>query len=194
MPPRPKPSDLEPMAQTTVRFPRAMLKRARIRAATDEVTLQSLLIKALDAELARREKVEARRQARRSGRRTAARPIAPHTYTCLATSDFVTEPNAGHDFAAPLSQRSQAPGRCEPAQGSVPRPGDAFVHRPDVRARHRRVNLTQACTEARRQGEHRPPPLPPAAVIPLHRRRPPAICFRSAPSGITPHRHASLEN
>ena len=71
MPPRPRPSELEPMAQTTVRFPRAMLKRARIRAATEEVTLQSLLIAALDAELGRREKSDARRQARRSRRRAA---------------------------------------------------------------------------------------------------------------------------
>jgi hypothetical protein len=61
------------MAQTTVRFPRALLKRARIRAATDEVTLQALLIHALDRELERREKVEARRRARRSGRRAASR-------------------------------------------------------------------------------------------------------------------------
>ena len=72
MPPRPTPSDFEPMAQTTVRFPRAMLKRARIRAATDEVTLQSLLIKALDAELKRRDKAEARRKARRSDRHASA--------------------------------------------------------------------------------------------------------------------------
>jgi len=49
-----------------------MLKRARIRAATDEVTLQSLLIKALDAELNRRDKAEARRQARRSDRHAGA--------------------------------------------------------------------------------------------------------------------------
>jgi hypothetical protein len=60
------------MAQTTVRFPRAMLKEARIRAATDEITLQALLIGALDAELRRREKAEARRRARRSERRAGA--------------------------------------------------------------------------------------------------------------------------
>ncbi len=72
MPPRTKLADQEPMAQTTVRFPRALLKQARIRAATDEVTLQALLIHALDAELKRREKAEARRRARRSGRRASA--------------------------------------------------------------------------------------------------------------------------
>ncbi len=72
MPPRSKPSERESMAQTTVRFPRAMLKRARIRAATDEVTLQALLIHALDAELKHRERAEARRQARRSERRVSA--------------------------------------------------------------------------------------------------------------------------
>ena len=72
MPPRTKSADQEPMAQTTVRFPRALLKQARIRAATDEVTLQALLIHALDAELKRREKAEARRRARRSDRRASA--------------------------------------------------------------------------------------------------------------------------
>ena len=72
MPPRPKPSDAEPMVQTTVRSPRSLLKRARIRAATDEITLQALLIAALDAELTRREKADERRQARRSDRRATA--------------------------------------------------------------------------------------------------------------------------
>jgi hypothetical protein len=54
------------MAQTSVRFPRSLLKRARIRAATDEISLQSLLIAALDTELDRRDKTDARRQARRA--------------------------------------------------------------------------------------------------------------------------------
>ena len=66
MPPRTKSAGREPMAQTTVRFPRAMLKQARIRAATDEVTLQALLIRALDVELKRREKAEVRRSGRRA--------------------------------------------------------------------------------------------------------------------------------
>jgi hypothetical protein len=72
MPPRPRSSDTEPMAQTSVRFPRSLLKRARIRAATDETSFQAMLIAALDAELTRREQAEARREARRSTRRTAA--------------------------------------------------------------------------------------------------------------------------
>lgn len=72
MPPRSKSTERAPMAQTTVRFPRALLKRARIRAATDEVTMQALLIHALGAELDRRDKAEARRQARRSNRRISA--------------------------------------------------------------------------------------------------------------------------
>lgn len=71
-PPRSRATPPEPMAQTTVRFPRAMLKQARIRAATDEVTLQALLIDALDAELRRREKLEARRRVGRTGRRAGA--------------------------------------------------------------------------------------------------------------------------
>src|SRR3954447_8719236 len=62
MPTRPEPADAEPMSQTSVRFPRMMLKRAKIRAATDEISLQALLISALNAELERRDKVEARKQ------------------------------------------------------------------------------------------------------------------------------------
>ena len=71
MPPRPRSVDAEPMAQTTVRFPRTLLKRARVRAANDEITLQALLMGALETELCRREKAEARRQARRSDRLAA---------------------------------------------------------------------------------------------------------------------------
>ena len=72
MPPRPNSSEAEPMAQTTVRFPRSLLKRARIRAATDEITLQALFIAALDTELTRREKADARRVLRRSDRQATA--------------------------------------------------------------------------------------------------------------------------
>jgi hypothetical protein len=68
MPARPVPAEDEPMAQTSVRFPRTLLKRARIRAATDEVSLQALLISALEAELERRDKLEARKTARRRTR------------------------------------------------------------------------------------------------------------------------------
>ena len=64
MPPRPKTPRPEPLAQTTVRFPRSLLKRARMRALTDDTTLQALIITALDTELTRRERTEARRQAR----------------------------------------------------------------------------------------------------------------------------------
>lgn len=85
MPPRPVPSDIKPTAQTIVRFPRAMLGRARIRAATDEVTLQSLLIKALDAELNRHDKVEARGLARRSDRHASA---SRYSRTHIRTSEI----------------------------------------------------------------------------------------------------------
>lgn len=51
----------EPMAHTSVRFPKSLIKRARIRAAIDEVSLQDLLACALEAELDRREKAEARK-------------------------------------------------------------------------------------------------------------------------------------
>ena len=66
MPPRPQQAGSEPMAQTSVKFPRPLLKRARIRAATDEISLQALLITALEAELDRRDKTDARRHARRA--------------------------------------------------------------------------------------------------------------------------------
>ena len=59
-------SDSQPMAQTTIRFPHALLKQARIKAATDETTLQALMTAALAAELKRREKADARRVASRS--------------------------------------------------------------------------------------------------------------------------------
>src|ERR1700752_3953599 len=72
MTPRPKTAGVEGFAQTSVRFPRPLLKRARIRAATDEISFQALLISALDAELERREKVEARR-ARRSAKVATAK-------------------------------------------------------------------------------------------------------------------------
>ena len=72
MPPRPRSSDTARLVQTSIRLPHDLLKRARIRAATDEISFQALLIGALDAELARREQAEARRQARREGRRPAA--------------------------------------------------------------------------------------------------------------------------
>jgi hypothetical protein len=72
MTPRPKTAGADELAQTSVRFPRPLLKRARIRAATDEISFQALLISALDAELERREKIEARR-ARRSKVATTTR-------------------------------------------------------------------------------------------------------------------------
>ena len=70
MTPRPKRGGVDELAQTSVRFPRPLLKRARIRAATDEISFQALLISALDTELERRERVDARR-ARRSSKVSA---------------------------------------------------------------------------------------------------------------------------
>lgn len=58
-------SEAEPLARTTVRLPRSLLKRARIRCVTDELTLQSLVASALETELDRRDKAE-QRQARRA--------------------------------------------------------------------------------------------------------------------------------
>jgi hypothetical protein len=66
MPPPAERSEAEPLARTTVRLPRPLLKRARIRCVTDELTLQSLVALALEAELDRRDKAE-QRKARRIG-------------------------------------------------------------------------------------------------------------------------------
>ena len=71
MPPRPRIGAVEPTVQTTVRFPHSLLKRARVRAAVDEVTRQSLVIAGLDAELARRDRRDERRRSRAASRRSA---------------------------------------------------------------------------------------------------------------------------
>lgn len=73
MPPRPRIDATEPTVQTTVRFPHSLLKRARVRAAVDEVTLQSLVIAGLDAELDRRDRRDDRRRSRTAGGSGAAR-------------------------------------------------------------------------------------------------------------------------
>jgi hypothetical protein len=71
MPPRSRTGADEPTVQTTVRFPHSILKRARVRAAVDEVTLQSLVIAGLDAELDRRDRRDERRRSRAVNRRGA---------------------------------------------------------------------------------------------------------------------------
>ena len=73
MPPRPRIEAVEPTVQTTVRFPHSLLRRARVRAAVDEVTLQSLVIAGLDAELARRDRRDERRRSRSASRRSGER-------------------------------------------------------------------------------------------------------------------------
>lgn len=73
MPPRSRTDATEPTVQTTVRFPHSLLKRARVRAAVDEVTLQSLVIAGLDAELGRRDRRDDRRRSRTAGGRGAER-------------------------------------------------------------------------------------------------------------------------
>lgn len=72
MPPRPRIGAVEPTVQTTVRFPHSLLKRARVRAAVDEVTLQSLVIAGLHAELARRDRREQKRM--KAGNKRRASP------------------------------------------------------------------------------------------------------------------------
>lgn len=61
----------EQLARTTVRLPRPLLKRARIRAVTDEVSLQSFVATAIEAELDRREKLEQRHGGRAAGTATS---------------------------------------------------------------------------------------------------------------------------
>jgi hypothetical protein len=65
MPSRPRRTEAEPLSQTSVRFPKPLIKRARIRAATDEISLQQLLVCALESELDRRDSLD-EGQARRT--------------------------------------------------------------------------------------------------------------------------------
>lgn len=67
MPPPADQSGAEQLARMTVRLPRPLLKRARIRCVTDELSLQTLVASALETELDRRDRAEQRR-ARRAGR------------------------------------------------------------------------------------------------------------------------------
>lgn len=60
MPPPADRTEAEPLARTTVRLPRPLLKRARIRCVTDDLTLQSLVACALETELDRRDRAEQR--------------------------------------------------------------------------------------------------------------------------------------
>lgn len=64
MPPPADRSEAETLARTTVRLPRPLLKRARIRCVTDELSLQSLVAHALETELDRRDKAEHRQAPR----------------------------------------------------------------------------------------------------------------------------------
>ena len=72
MAPRTQRTVADELAQTSVRFPRRLLKRARLRAVTDEVSFQALVIAAVEAELDRRDKTDARR-ARRTAKVAATK-------------------------------------------------------------------------------------------------------------------------
>lgn len=50
----------QPLAHTTVRLPKALLKRARIRCVNDEMSLQAFVACAIEAELDRRDSAEQR--------------------------------------------------------------------------------------------------------------------------------------
>jgi hypothetical protein len=58
--PRSRQPTAEPLSQTSVRFPKALIKRARIRAINVETSLQELLVCALEAELDRRDAADKR--------------------------------------------------------------------------------------------------------------------------------------
>lgn len=73
MPPPADRTKAEPLARTTVRLPRPLLKRARIRCVTDELTLQSLVASALETELDRRDRAEQRQTRRATGAATINR-------------------------------------------------------------------------------------------------------------------------
>jgi hypothetical protein len=64
--PRSRQPTAEPLSQTSVRFPKPLIKRARIRAIVDEISLQELLVCALEAELDRRDKADTSRERRTS--------------------------------------------------------------------------------------------------------------------------------
>lgn len=66
MPPPADRTEAEPLARTTVRLPRPLLKRARIRCVTDDLTLQSLVACALATELDRLDRAEQRKALNRS--------------------------------------------------------------------------------------------------------------------------------
>lgn len=70
MPPPADQSGTDELARTTIRLPRPLLKRARIRCVNDELSLQALVACALETELDRRDKGEELRTRRRTSTAT----------------------------------------------------------------------------------------------------------------------------
>jgi DNA-binding protein YbaB len=71
MPKRPRDQFDEEIINTSIRLPKSMLNRAKIQAIHDDVTLQSLILAALNAELDRREKAMDRKISKLASNRLA---------------------------------------------------------------------------------------------------------------------------
>lgn len=63
---RPRIERPEPIEAITTKLPRSLIKQLRLRAAKDEISVQDLMLGAVTRELARRERLEARRATPRS--------------------------------------------------------------------------------------------------------------------------------
>ena len=63
--PRPRIERDEPIEPLTTKLPRSLIKRVRVRIAEDDDTVQDFMVGAITREIARRERLEARRSAPR---------------------------------------------------------------------------------------------------------------------------------
>lgn len=63
---RPRIERPEPIEAITTKLPRSLIKQLKLRAAQDEITVQDFMLGAVTRELARRERLEARRTTLRS--------------------------------------------------------------------------------------------------------------------------------
>ena len=59
--PRPRIERDEPIEPLTTKLPRSLIKRVRVRIAEDDDTVQDFMVGAITREIARRERLEARR-------------------------------------------------------------------------------------------------------------------------------------
>ena len=64
--PRPRIERDEPIDPLTTKLPRSLIKRMRVRATQEDVTVQDFIVGAITRELSRRERLESRRTAPKS--------------------------------------------------------------------------------------------------------------------------------